>query len=82
MLARGVAAPAGASLAQQQQQRRQQQRAVGGRDQRRRGTSSGRATAVRVLAATASASGGSPYANGRLRFSKYQGLGNDFILVS
>jgi diaminopimelate epimerase len=80
MLARGIGAPAGASLAQQQRRRT---RAVGGgRDQQQRTATTSarpsRATAVRARAAAPSTS---PYVDGRLRFSKYQGLGNDFILV-
>jgi diaminopimelate epimerase len=81
MLARGVAAPSGASLAQQQQQQqRRHQRSAVDQQQQRRTTLRSRATTVRARAAAASS--GSPYVDGRLRFSKYQGLGNDFILVS
>jgi hypothetical protein len=57
-------------LARDQQPKQQQQQTA----RRRRGTS--------ALAANATASSSTPYEGGRLRFSKYQGLGNDFILVS
>ena len=82
LAARSPAGAAPAALGQQQQQqwraaapRTQQQQTA--RRRHSRSSCAGRASSVRAAAAPA----GTPYANGRLRFSKYQGLGNDFILV-